>query len=93
MGPMTVPSGCVVPPQEGTSLRERGKGWGSEESPKSPLQSWRSRAPSWEGAGAENSGGPPRLHVPTYLLNAQEPDILPYDLLWGELEGTDSGEL
>lgn len=26
MGPMTVPSGCVVPPQEGTSLRERGKG-------------------------------------------------------------------
>lgn len=33
----------------------------------------------------------PNLHVPRYLLNAQEPDILPYDLLWGELERKDSG--
>ena len=34
----------------------------------------------------------PDLRVPGYLLNAQEPDILSYDLLRGELEGKDSGD-
>lgn len=45
------------------------------------------------GAWGREGWWPPDLHVPTYLLNAQEPDILPCDLLRGELEGTDSVEL
>lgn len=44
------------------------------------------------GGGSGREGWQlPSLHVPRYLLNAQEPDILSYDLLWGELEGKDSG--
>lgn len=43
------------------------------------------------GGGGREGWWLPDLHVPRYLLNAQEPDILPYDLLWGELEGKDSG--
>ena len=43
------------------------------------------------GDRSREAGWVLNLQVPRYLLNAQEPDILPYDLLWGELEGKDSG--
>lgn len=44
------------------------------------------------GGRDKEAWSPPELHVPGYLLNAQEPDILSYDLLRGELEGKDSGD-
>lgn len=44
------------------------------------------------GGRDKEAWSPPDLHVPGYLLNAQEPDILSYDLLRGELEGKDSGD-
>lgn len=69
---------------------ERRGEWGSEGLSRSHLES-RSRIRRSEGTGSKGSR-PPSLHVPRYLLNAQEPDILPYDLFWGELEGKDSGE-
>ena len=82
--------GHVVPPEEGCPQGGGGK-WGSEKSPRSHFESRKTRDQDRRGQGQRSVvlAQPP---CAPYLLNAQEPDILPHDLLWGELEEEDRGE-
>ena len=82
--------GHVVPPEEGCPQGGGGK-WGSDKSPRSHFESRKTRDQDRRGQGQRSVvlAQPP---CAPYLLNAQEPDILPHDLLWGELEEEDRGE-
>lgn len=66
---------------------QRGGGeWGSERSPRSHFESRRNKGPR------QRSVVPAQPPCAPHLLNAQEPDVLPHDLLRGELEEEDRGE-